>query len=179
MTIRPFHRAAALLAAGVLTVTLAPAAPAQAAPAPAPATVTAPAVALPTSSSRDSRTKNGARAAFQRWFRYWNAENWEAQYNRLVFEQQALVSLEDFVAWRQSEYLPTVKWVKTLSKKWTRTTIPGTGTRSKAVKVKAKIKLYGVKTSVSSHWFYQAGRWRWALTDEALDDLEWFAATNG
>jgi hypothetical protein len=172
MTFR-FRRAAAMLAAGVLsTALLAPALPAQAAPMSAPATVTAPAaVVLPMSTSGDSHTKNGAKAAFKRWFGYWNDQDWAAQYDRLVFEQQALVTEDQFIAWRQSDFLPTVKWVKTLSKKWTHTTIPGTDSRPKCVKVKARVKVWGVRTSVSSHWVYQDSHWRWMLTQSALDDL--------
>lgn len=178
MTPLTLRRLGTLLAAGVLSLSLAtPAISAQASPVVAPAAV--PSVVLPMASSHDAHTKNGAKAAFKRWFGYWNAEDWAAQYDRLVFEQQALVTEDQFIAWRQSDLMPTVKWVKTLSKKWTRTTIPGTDAQPKCVRVKARIKVWGVKTSVSSHWVYQDGRWRWMLTQSALDDLQAFVAGNG
>lgn len=160
-------RLAAAVAAGILSFSLlAPVAPAQASPvAAAPSSVVA-------ASSHDAHTKNGAKAAYKRWVRYWNNEDWSAQYNRLVFEQQALVSEEDYIAWRQSEeFSPLVKWLKTLSKTWTRITIPGTDARPKCVKVKARLKVWGTKVNLSAHWVYQERRWRWMLNQEALDEL--------
>lgn len=168
-------RFAVVIVTAALSVALAAPATAQATPA-APSTTS---VVQPASSSRDSHTKSGAKAAFKRWFHYWNTDDWASQYDRLVFEQQALVSEDDFIAWRESEFMPTVKWVKTLSKKWTHTTIPGTDARPKCVRVKARVKVYGTKTSVSSHWVYQDGRWRWMLTTDALVELQNFVALNG
>jgi hypothetical protein len=134
--------------------------------------VTTRAVRVLPAAAKDKHSTAGAVAAAKRWFKYWNVDDWEGQYNRLVFEQQALVTLDRFTEWRDSDVYPIVKWVKTVrTKKFKADPVPGTGAKLAGIKVTAQIKIYGRKTTVPMHWYYEAGRWRWSLAQDAMDEL--------
>lgn len=151
-----------------------PVAPAQAAPeAAAPAAVVvAPQVVFTTASVRDPHTKKGAVAAAKRWFRYWNNEDWEGQYNRVVTQQRDQFTLDDFTQWRSGQDSFHVTWLKTVRRTaFKHDHVPGTDVSLGGVKVTARVKIYGQKTTVAMHWYYQGGRWRWALTQSGLDEI--------
>lgn len=161
------------LAAGAAL--LAPVVPAQAVPAAPAATAVvaeAPAVFTTAAVKKDSHTKAGAVAAAKRWFKYWNVEDWEAQYNRLVPEQQDLVSMDEFTEWRDSDFYPYVKWVKTVrTSKFSADLIAGTDLTRSGIKVTARIRVAGQTTTIPMHWYYVNSRWRWSLTQDSLDEI--------
>ncbi len=168
-----------VVVAAVSLALLAPATPTTAAPRLVPPlgapSASAAARAFPTTvlpAKKEAKTKAKAAAAFKRWVKYWNVQDWEGQYARLVDEQKALFTEEEYSDYRDdTDAGGGTAWVKTVRTKKTRTDIPGTDVVMPAIKVTARVKIYGHKTTVSMHCYYQGGRWRWAITEEALDEI--------
>ncbi|GAA4116743.1 hypothetical protein GCM10022415_13920 [Knoellia locipacati] len=112
-----------------------------------------------------------AESAFKIWVDQFSKKDWKAQYVTLVSAQQKIISEKEYVACRNSEQVPDLKWSKLLSVTDVGTiTIPGTSAKLPATKVSAQVTTSGMQVPVDARMLSEDGLWKWSMTQENVDN---------